>query len=118
MLKIQQKNKNYDNGANFERRIVKYFQAMNFIASRSAGSHGLFDVTAFDGQTLWVIQGKLGASERAMSELADELALGLKEKFKKIAYPIVVVVANGIKKGQLQGAQRLLYPADKKKHDK
>ena len=41
-------NKNYVAGANFERRVVKWYEDMGFDpVIRSAGSHGLSDVTAF-----------------------------------------------------------------------
>jgi len=38
---------NYQKGANFERRVVKWYEEQGYDAIRSAGSHGLSDVTAF-----------------------------------------------------------------------
>ena len=41
-------NKRYVAGANFERRVVRWYEAQGFYpVIRSAGSHGLSDVTAF-----------------------------------------------------------------------
>lgn len=45
---------NYSRGANFERRVVKWYEDMGFDAHRSAGSHGLCDVIAvLNGQ--WIV---------------------------------------------------------------
>lgn len=38
---------NYGRGANFERRVVRWYEEQGYDAIRSAGSHGLSDVTAF-----------------------------------------------------------------------
>ncbi len=40
---------NYRRGADFERRVVKWYESQGMDAVRSAGSHGLSDVTAFLG---------------------------------------------------------------------
>ncbi len=46
-------NKNYVAGANFERRVVKWYEAQGFDpVIRSAGSHGVSDVTAFCHSTV------------------------------------------------------------------
>ena len=37
---------NYQKGADFERKVVKYFEELGYLAIRSAGSHGPFDVIA------------------------------------------------------------------------
>ena len=40
-------NKRYVAGANFERRMVRWYEEQGFDVIRSAGSHGPSDVTAF-----------------------------------------------------------------------
>ncbi len=52
---------NYKNGANRERRVIKYLQKEGFdLVFRSAGSHSPIDVFALDSKTkqIWLIQCK------------------------------------------------------------
>ncbi len=39
-------NRNYKNGSDFERKVVKFFESKGYLAARSAGSHGMVDVIA------------------------------------------------------------------------
>ncbi len=44
----------YKRGADFERRVAKWYESQGMDAVRSAGSHGLSDVTAFlDGKIIF-----------------------------------------------------------------
>ncbi len=38
---------NYSRGANFERRVAKWYEEQGMDVTRAAGSHGISDVTAF-----------------------------------------------------------------------
>ena len=51
-------NKNYKRGYDAERRAVMDLRAKGYIACRSAGSHGIFDVWAFNHNKLILIQIK------------------------------------------------------------
>lgn len=106
------KNKNYNNGANFERKVKEYFATSGFIASRAAGSHGDFDVTADDGKTLWYIQCKKGGTDEYAEKLVDELTKMMVEKFPLIGHPIAVMVATQMKGGKPHGVARLLVPGE------
>lgn len=44
---------NYQRGANFERRVCKWYEAQGFDTIRSAGSHGTVDVMATFAR-LWI----------------------------------------------------------------
>jgi hypothetical protein len=111
---LQQKNKNYERGANFERRVAAYFEAQGFYATRSAGSHKKFDVIAFNGLTVYAVQCKWGGTAAQAEKLVNTLALGVQADFEEIAYPLVIVVAYDLKKGVLIGPARMLMPEDQR----
>jgi len=61
-------NKRYRAGANFERRVRKYFERDGFFVIRSAGSRGLVDLAVFgpSGQAIFIQckrRGKLSNHE-------------------------------------------------------
>ena len=66
---------NYTNGANRERRVIKYLQKEGFdLVFRSAGSHSPIDVFALDTKTkqIWLIQSKpTTLSSNAKSKIED-----------------------------------------------
>ena len=104
-------NTNYRKGADLERDIKKYLEKNDYIAMRSAGSHGIFDVLAFDGRVVWAIQAKIGARTKAAADkLADQMVIQLQAKFRQIAYPIFVMAATGMAKTGPTGSIRLLVP--------
>ena len=61
-------NKNYVNGANFERKVKKELENEGYLCFRTAGSHGVADVIAIlGGRTLLVqckISNKISKDER------------------------------------------------------
>lgn len=68
---------NYSRGANFERRVQKYFESSGWLVIRSAGSHSLIDLVALKGGEVQLIQcktdGVLSVAERQqLEELARE----------------------------------------------
>ena len=114
MKNQQQKNRNYERGANFERRVVKYFESLGYVAIRSAGSHKKFDVIAFNGLTVWAVQCKWNSTEARTIPLADKLAEETKAQFAEVAYPMVLVVAYDLKGDKLLGPARMLLPEDQR----
>lgn len=61
-------NRNYNRGRQLEYRTIKNFEAMGCVAMRSAGSHGLADVIAWNEQTIWLIQVKSGNARMTPAE--------------------------------------------------
>lgn len=53
-------NKNYRKGRKFECFIVNFFRNKNCYATRTAGSHTLFDVIGIVGKQVFLIQCKTG----------------------------------------------------------
>ena len=101
---------NYRRGADFERDIKKYFEDNGHIATRSAGSHGLFDIVSFDGLSVWAVQAKKGMKQKEAERLATKLAVEMQTKFRKIAYPMFLVVASSIGKSGPEGSIQVLMP--------
>jgi len=68
---------NYKNGANRERRVIKYLQKEGFdLVFRSAGSHSPIDVFALDSRTkqIWLIQCKpKSLSSSGKSKIEDNI---------------------------------------------
>ena len=64
-------NRNYVNGRAFEYKIVKMMRSKGYVATRTPGSHGVFDVWAFNEEGFVLIQGKKGSSpvSEAMVEI-------------------------------------------------
>jgi Holliday junction resolvase len=68
---------NYSRGANFERRVQKYFENAGYFVLRSAGSHSPVDLVTLKGGEISLIQcktdGVLSSLERLqLEELAKE----------------------------------------------
>jgi Holliday junction resolvase len=68
---------NYSRGADFERRVQKYFEKAGFFTIRSAGSHSLIDLVAMKGGEVQLIQCKtdgalLVAERQQLKELAKD----------------------------------------------
>jgi Holliday junction resolvase-like predicted endonuclease len=55
-------------GAAAERRAIKILESAGYTASRSAASKGVFDVVAFNGAGLRLIQVKSGGSYASSAE--------------------------------------------------
>ena len=53
-------NARYISGANFERRVKKYYIDHGWVAIRAAGSHGIVDVIAVRGGVIEMVQCKTG----------------------------------------------------------
>lgn len=111
-MSTAKKNRNYVNGAALERKVKAYFEQSGFLASRSAGSHGPFDVQADDGITLWYIQCKARSSDKTANMLVDSLVEMVQKMFPKVGHPIAVMVCTGIRDGRPHGVARLLVPGE------
>ena len=72
-------NRNYRNGADKERKIVKFFREKGCLAFRSAGSHSPIDVFVLDfvNKRIKLIQSKSGKSysESFKKKLMEELKI-------------------------------------------
>jgi len=66
---------NYSRGANFERRVQRYFLKLEYFVVRSAGSHTLIDLVALKAGEVKLIQCKTdGVLSRVEREQLQELA--------------------------------------------
>jgi len=68
---------NYSRGADFERRVQRYFEKLGYLVIRSAGSHTLVDLVALRAGEVKLIQCKLDgvlsvAERQQLGELARE----------------------------------------------
>ena len=61
----------YRHGADLERAIVNYLKERGWEASRSAGSHGKFDVYAIKGNKILLLQVKREISKPKAQELYE-----------------------------------------------
>lgn len=61
-------NRNYNRGRAYEYRVVKMLEATGYTASRSAGSHGCYDVVAFNRLEIRLIQVKCGEANASPAE--------------------------------------------------
>ena len=61
-------NKKYEQGRRLEYRTIKNFEDMGCTAIRSAGSHSLVDVIAWDTRSVWLIQIKSGSAYMTPAE--------------------------------------------------
>lgn len=65
-------NKSYQRGVSFERKVMDIFAKLGWYASRAAGSHGKFDVIAWNTKRLRFIQCKTTLSKiRLRAYLSD-----------------------------------------------
>lgn len=71
-------NRNYINGANFERRVKKELEEQGWLCFRTAGSHGVADVIAIQGGRVprliqCKLTGKISRTDRSkLKEVANE----------------------------------------------
>ncbi len=69
-------NRNYVNGANFERKVKKELEQLGYLCFRTAGSHGVADIIALEhGATTLVqckISNKISKDERAKLKALTE----------------------------------------------
>jgi Holliday junction resolvase len=66
---------NYSRGANFERRVAKYFEKRGWFVIRSAGSHSPIDLVALKAGEVKLIQCKIdGVLSSAERQQLHELA--------------------------------------------
>lgn len=61
----------YQRGANFERELVKFFRDNGWIATRTPGSKGSFDVIAVRAGRIVLVQAKLGDTGMSIREIGD-----------------------------------------------
>ena len=71
-------NKNYEQGRRLEYRTIKNFEDMGCTAIRTAGSHSLVDVIAWDTRSIWLTQIKSGSGRMTPAEI---------EAFKEMSAP-------------------------------
>ena len=62
-------NKKYEQGRRLEYRTIKNFEDMGCTAIRSAGSHSLVDVIAWDTRSVWLVQIKSGFGRMTPAEI-------------------------------------------------
>lgn len=66
---------NYRRGADFERRVCKYFDKQGYFTVRSAGSHSIIDLVAIKAGEVKLIQCKIdGILSPAEKEQLQELS--------------------------------------------
>lgn len=66
-------NNNYKRGYALERNVKLYLESQGYMATRAAGSHGVYDVWATDGKSLYFVQCKIGASPAYATKLLGEM---------------------------------------------
>jgi len=71
-------NRNYDRGRTLEYRTIKNFEDMGCTAIRSAGSHGLTDVIAWNRRCFWLVQIKSGSARMTPADI---------ERFREMPAP-------------------------------
>ncbi len=103
--------KQYDQGANFERAVKKYFEDRGYDATRSAGSHGIYDVIADDGTQLWKIQCKRHGSQQYAEKVLAEMYEHQRLTFPVLGMVVVLFVATDLQKNKLVGFAKRLMPA-------
>jgi Holliday junction resolvase len=83
---------NYARGANFERRVVAYLRERKWVAARTAGSHGSFDIVAARyttaGKVLLFMQLKMLKKRRNVSR--EERAALLRDANEAGADAVIV----------------------------
>ena len=70
--KTSRGNANYNRGVAQERALIRKLEGMGYTCVRSAGSHTPFDVVAWDGRHIRLIQVKRG--ELSPNEISSALA--------------------------------------------
>jgi hypothetical protein len=110
-------NRNYIKGASYERKVKRYFEEHNYSISRSAGSHGIFDLQGHDDSATWDIQCKAGMSKKEALALVDKLADDMLEKYPLLRIPVVVAVMFGWQNKMPVGVHRILLPNVEKVED-
>ncbi len=103
-------NRNYIKGASYERKVKKYFEEHNYSISRSAGSHGVFDLQGHDDSAAWDIQCKAEMSKKEALTLVDKLADDMLEKYPLLRIPVVVAVMFDWQNKMPVGVHRILLP--------
>ena len=67
---------NYSRGADFERRVQRYFEKLGYLVIRSAGSHSPIDLSAMKSGEISLIQCKIDgvlsvAERKQLADMAD-----------------------------------------------
>jgi hypothetical protein len=92
-------NNNYKRGYNLERNVKLYFESLGYVATRAAGSHGKYDVWATDGESLILVQCKIGATvayaERLLKEMADEFFVSFDTATIPVDFSVVIGMSRG-----------------------
>ncbi len=76
-------NANYRSGAAAERDVKKILESEGWTATRSAGSHGKWDVIAYNGETILLIQVKVGSAAPTADERAQMIASAVPKYARK-----------------------------------
>lgn len=64
-------NQNYNRGIAFELKVRDLLRSVGYSASRTGGSHGIYDVVAFNGQRVYIVQCKTGNATVSNDEWND-----------------------------------------------
>jgi hypothetical protein len=102
-------NNNYKRGYALERNVKLYLESLGYMATRAAGSHGVYDVWATNGNSLWFVQCKIGASPAYATKLLGEMKHAY---FNINPLPTIAVsfsVVDGMKKGKPHELARAEY---------
>lgn len=102
-------NNNYKRGYALERNVKLYLESVGFMATRAAGSHGVYDVWATNGKSLWFVQCKIGASPAYATKLIGEMVSEFPVSPNTSIIPIVFSVVDGMKKGKPHELARAEY---------
>lgn len=62
-------NRNYNRGVAFERKIIEQLKQKGYRAARSAGSHGCFDVIAWNDSEIIFIQCKTTIKDKSYDSI-------------------------------------------------
>jgi hypothetical protein len=102
-------NNNYKRGYALERNVKLYLESLGYMATRAAGSHGVYDVWATNGKSLWFVQCKIGASPAYAIKLLQEMTHEFPISPDTSVIPITMSVVDGMKAGKPHELARAEY---------
>lgn len=103
-------NLNYKRGANLERKVKAYFEERGYKASRSAGSHGTYDVWATNFRSLALVQCKDNMARKEAQKILDNMIEEIRKEIPIVLIPTILYVVWGVAKDKLEGIGTVLLP--------